>query len=215
MEKRKFFVTVAGNIGSGKSTLTRLISDKFEWTPFYESVTDNPYLKDFYANMKRWSFNLQIYFLAHRFKIHKEITELDKSVIQDRSIYEDVEIFAKNLHKLGRMENRDYETYTSLFTEMTHYLKHPDLLIYLRTDIETLLKQIKLRGRDFEKNIEKNYLEELNGSYEEWIQRYKFGKCLVIESDNIDFVKSDNDLSYIVELVKKELFTDGPLFYSE
>lgn len=195
------FVTIAGNIGSGKSSLTKLIANRFKWVPYFESVTDNPYLKDFYADMHRWSFNLQIYFLAHRFRIHKEITNLGKSVIQDRSIYEDVEIFAKNLYNLGRMSERDYETYHSLFQEMTAYLKPPDLLVYLKADIKTLLNQIRQRGRDFEKNIEVSYLEELNSSYNEWISRYKYGKCLVIESDSLDFVSSAEDLNKIADMI--------------
>lgn len=199
------FVTIAGNIGSGKSSLTKLIASKFNWVPYFESVTDNPYLKDFYDYMQRWSFNLQIYFLAHRFKIHKEITNLGKSVIQDRSIYEDVEIFARNLYNLGRMSERDYNTYSALFREMTSYLKSPDLLIYLKADIETLIKQIKIRGRDFEKNIEISYLEELNASYDDWIGRYEYGKYLIIESDSLDFVNSENDLNYIADLITKEL----------
>lgn len=199
------FVTIAGNIGSGKSSLTRLIADKFNWIPYFESVTDNPYLKDFYTDMNRWSFNLQIYFLSHRFRIHKEITNLEKSVIQDRSIYEDVEIFARNLYNLGRMTERDYKTYHSLFTEMTAYLKPPDLLVYLKADINTLLNQIKQRGRDFEKNIERTYLEELNASYNEWIQRYEYGKCLIIESDSLDFVNSKDDLDKIADMIQKEI----------
>jgi deoxyadenosine/deoxycytidine kinase len=199
------FVTIAGNIGSGKSSLTKLIAEKFGWVPYFESVTDNPYLKDFYDDMKRWSFNLQIYFLAHRFKIHKEITNLGKPVIQDRSIYEDVEIFARNLYNLGRMSERDYKTYSSLFREMASYLKSPDLLIYLKADVETLIKQIKIRGRDFEKNIERTYLTELNTSYDEWISRYEYGKYIIIESDTLDFVNSETDLQYIGDLIKKEL----------
>jgi len=199
------FITIAGNIGSGKSSLTKLIASKFNWVPYFESVTDNPYLKDFYSDMQRWSFNLQIYFLAHRFKIHKEITSLGKSVIQDRSIYEDVEIFARNLYNLGRMSERDYNTYSALFREMTSYLKTPDLLIYLKADIKTLIKQIKIRGRDFEKNIEISYLEELNASYDDWIGRYEYGKYLIIESDSLDFVNSEHDLNFIAGLISKEL----------
>lgn len=203
--EKNTFVTIAGNIGSGKSSLTKLIASKFNWVPYFESVTDNPYLKDFYDDMQRWSFNLQIYFLAHRFKIHKEITNLGKSVIQDRSIYEDVEIFARNLYNLGRMSERDYNTYSALFREMTSYLKSPDLLIYLKADIKTLVKQIKIRGRDFEKNIETSYLEELNASYDEWISRYEYGKYLIIESDSLDFVNSENDLNFVADLISKEL----------
>ncbi len=202
---KKYFVSVAGNIGSGKSSLTKLISEKFDWLPYYESVSDNPYLQDFYSNMKRWSFNLQIYFLAHRFNIHKEILNQKKSVIQDRSIYEDVYIFAKNLHDMGRMDDRDYDTYTKLFNEMVSYLKPPDLLIYLKSNLECLLKKIHLRGRDFEKNIETDYLNNLNKSYDEWIKSYNLGKCLIIESDCIDFVKSKEDFENIVELIKENL----------
>ncbi|MBN1633727.1 MAG: deoxynucleoside kinase [Ignavibacteria bacterium] len=200
MAKNKF-VTIAGNIGSGKSSLTKLIAERYQWIPYFESVGDNPYLKDFYADMNRWSFNLQIYFLSHRFRIHKEITNLNKSVIQDRSIYEDVEIFAKNLYKLGRMSERDYETYNSLFKEMIAYLNPPDLLVYLKADISTLLDQIRHRGRDFEKNIEVSYLEELNSSYNEWIERYKYGKSLIIESDSLDFVSSSEDLDKIANMI--------------
>jgi deoxyadenosine/deoxycytidine kinase len=202
---KKYFVSIAGNIGSGKSTLTKLIAEKFLWTPYYESVADNPYLEDFYIDMKRWSFNLQIYFLSHRFRVHKEITEIQNSVIQDRSIYEDVEIFAKNLFELKRMDFRDYENYKSLFREMTAYLTPPDLLIYLKADVTTLVKQIKLRGRDFEKNIEISYLDKLNNTYDEWMQNYKYGNSMIIETDELDFVQSDKDFKYITDLIEKEL----------
>lgn len=202
---KKYFVSVAGNIGSGKSTLTKLISERFKWIPYYESVSDNPYLQDFYFDMKRWSFNLQIYFLAHRFRTHKEILSRKESVIQDRSIYEDVFIFAKNLHDMGRMDDRDYETYKNLFEEMVSYLKPPDLLVYLKSNLECLLKKIKLRGRDFEKNIEPDYLNNLNNSYEEWIKSYKLGKCLIIESDCLDFVKSEEDFDKIAKLIESNL----------
>ena len=205
MNSKKHFVSVAGNIGSGKSSLTRLISEKLSWTPYFESVKDNPYLEDFYNDMLRWSFNLQVYFLSHRFRIHKEILELEKSVIQDRSIYEDVEIFAKNLFEIGKMEKRDYENYRSLFKEMTSYLKAPDLLIYLKADIPTLMDQINLRGRDFEKNIDKKYIEKLNTSYDKWIRNYNHGKTLIVETDDLDFVNSKNDLDFIIKLAKEKL----------
>jgi len=205
MKEKKYFVSVAGNIGSGKSSLTRLIAEKLDWIPYYESVADNPYLKDFYLDMKRWSFNLQIYFLSHRFKIHKEILSQKKSVIQDRSIYEDVEIFAYNLYQLKRMSRRDYNNYRNLFHEMTYYLKPPDLMVYLKAKIPTLLKQIRLRGRDFEKNIEKSYLERLNKSYNRWIGRYNCGKSVIIETDKLDFVNSKEDLAKITEIIKEEL----------
>jgi len=205
MNSNKYFVSVAGNIGSGKSSLTKLISEKLNWIPYFESVSDNPYLEDFYSDMLRWSFNLQIYFLSHRFRIHKEILEQEKSVIQDRSIYEDVEIFAKNLHEIEMMEKRDYENYQNLFREMTSYLKVPDLLIYLKADLNTLVNQIKQRGRDFEKNIDNNYIEKLNVSYDIWINNYNHGKTLTIESDELDFVNSKNDLDYVIKLVLDKL----------
>lgn len=212
MSSKKIFISVAGNIGSGKSSLTGLLAQKFNWLPYYESVADNPYLSDFYGDMTRWSFNLQIYFLAHRFKIHKDLTEKPGSVIQDRSIYEDVEIFAKNLHKLGKMSDRDYDTYTNLFEDMTAYLQPPDLLVYLQASIPTLVNQIKVRGRDFEKDIDINYLEELNDSYEKWIAGYNLGRVLIINKDNLDFVHSHNDFNFIIEKIEKDLLLDLRLF---
>ncbi|MDZ4712402.1 MAG: deoxynucleoside kinase [bacterium] len=205
MKDKKVFVSIAGNIGSGKSSLTHLISEHMNWKPYYEKVNNNPYLKDFYADMNRWSFNLQVYFLSHRFKTHKEILKKKTSVIQDRSIYEDVEIFAKNLHKLGKMKRRDYDNYKKLFREMTYFLQPPDLLIYLRSSLPKLVKQIKLRGRDFEKNIDVSYLERLNESYEEWIQNYKHGKCLILEAENLDFVNRKSDFKNVVKLMNQNL----------
>jgi len=213
MISKKYFVSVAGNIGSGKSSLTKLVSENLNWIPYFESVNDNPYLEDFYRDMLRWSFNLQIYFLSHRFRIHKEILEQQNSVIQDRSIYEDVEIFAKNLHKIGMMEKRDYKNYQSLFIEMTSYLKAPDLIIYLKADLNTLVNQVKQRGRDFEKNIDKNYIEKLNVSYDKWISNYSHGKTLIIESDGLDFVNSKNDLDYVIKLVLDKLNEQIHNFY--
>lgn len=202
---KKYFISVAGNIGSGKSSLTRMIAKEFRWTPYFESVQNNPYLSDFYIDMKRWSFQLQVYFLSHRFNAHKKIIASKKSVIQDRSIYEDVEIFARNLYLMGRMEKRDYMNYRALFYEMVSYLKPPDLVVYLKADTKTLVKQIKLRGRDFEKSIEKQYLERLNRSYSRWINSYSLGKVLVIESDNIDFVNNPEHFDLIISSIKKNL----------
>jgi deoxyadenosine/deoxycytidine kinase len=182
------FVAIAGNIGSGKSSLTSLLHQKFGWTPHFESVDDNPYLPDFYADMRRWSFHLQVYFLSKRFMLHREISEGGRSVVQDRSIYEDAEIFALNLHRIGKMDDRDYDNYRSLYSAMTSYLRPPNLLIYLRAGIPTLQRQIRLRGRDFEQNIELSYLEQLNDLYEEWILRYALGPVLIIDSDETDFV---------------------------
>jgi deoxyadenosine/deoxycytidine kinase len=205
MPSQPLFVAVAGNIGAGKSSLARLLGERFQWKPYFESVDDNPYLADFYGDMSRWSFHLQIYFLANRFKCHKEIVESSESVIQDRSIYEDAEIFARNLYDIGKMTERDYTNYVSLFHVMMEYLKPPDLMIYLRANIDTLVKQISKRGRDFEQGIQRSYLETLNALYEDWITRYKLGPLLIIESDNLDFVNNKIDLDYILASVKDHL----------
>jgi len=202
---KKVFVSIAGNIGSGKSSLTNLIAKELNWKPYFEKVNNNPYLKDFYMDMDRWSFNLQVYFLSHRFKTHKEILKKKQSVIQDRSIYEDVEIFAKNLHMLGKMENRDYENYRKLFKEMMSFLQPPDLLIYLKSSLPKLIKQIRLRGRDFERNIDIDYLQLLNESYDKWIETYSIGKRLVIETEKLDFVNKKKDFSMIVNLIRYNL----------
>ena len=202
---KSLFVAVAGNIGAGKSSLTRLLAERFGWNPYFESVDDNPYLPDFYGDMSRWSFHLQIYFLANRFKHHKRMTESGESVIQDRSIYEDAEIFARNLHDIGKMDDRDYSNYVSLFQVMTDYLKSPDLMIYLRTSIDTLVQQISRRGRSFEQGIQREYLEQLNKHYEDWITNYHRGPLLIIESDNLDFVNRQTDLELVVRLVNARL----------
>jgi deoxyadenosine/deoxycytidine kinase len=202
---KPLFVAVAGNIGAGKSSLTRLLADHFGWKPYFESVDDNPYLPDFYADMNRWSFHLQIYFLANRFKHHKMMTESGESVIQDRSIYEDAEIFARNLYEIGKMDQRDYENYVSLFEVMTDYLKSPDLMIYLQATVDTLVQQISRRGRSFEQGIQRDYLEQLNKHYENWIARYRRGPLLVIESDHLDFVNRREDLERVIGLVRTEL----------
>jgi deoxyadenosine/deoxycytidine kinase len=205
MPSQPLFVAVAGNIGAGKSSLARLLGERFQWKPYFESVDNNPYLADFYGDMSRWSFHLQIYFLANRFKCHKEIVESSESVIQDRSIYEDAEIFARNLYDIGKMTERDYTNYVSLFHVMMEYLKPPDLMIYLRANINTLVKQISKRGRDFEQGIQRSYLETLNILYEDWINRYKLGPLLIIESDDLDFVNNKKDLDYILTSVKDHL----------
>ncbi len=204
-ETGKVFISIAGNIGSGKSSLTKLLSTHFGWIPFYESVDDNPYLSDFYGDMKRWSFHLQVYFLSNRFINHKKIIEMPESVIQDRSIYEDVEIFARNLHEMGNMDKRDYENYRELFGIMVDYLKPPDLLIYLRANTDTLVRQIRLRGRSYEQSISRDYLELLNASYEDWVKRYDAGRLLVIESDDLDFVNNADHLDDIIRRVKNAL----------
>lgn len=199
------YIAVAGNIGAGKSSLTGLLSKHFGWEAFYESVDDNPYLADFYEDMRRWSFNLQIYFLSSRFRHQKEMLENDVSLIQDRTIYEDVEIFAKNLHEMSLMSDRDFNNYESLFREMSHYLRPPDLLIYLRAQVPTLVKQIQQRGRDYENTIRIDYLERLNRLYEDWITRYPHDK-LIIETDDLDFVNEKEDMGTIIEQVETRLF---------
>lgn len=199
------YVAVAGNIGAGKSSLTGLLGKNFGWETFYESVDDNPYLSDFYEDMRRWSFNLQVYFLSSRFRHQKTMMESERSLIQDRTIYEDVEIFAKNLHQMNLMSDRDFKNYSALFHEMVQYLKPPDLLIYLRAEVPTLVRQIQQRGRDYENTIRIEYLERLNELYEDWIDRYDKEK-LIIDTDNLDFVNDQQDLGKIIELIEQRLY---------
>ncbi|MCX7878744.1 MAG: deoxynucleoside kinase [Ignavibacteria bacterium] len=182
-----------------------MIAKEFRWKAYYESVAGNPYLQDFYKDMRKWSFHLQVYFLSHRFRIHKKILASEKSVIQDRSIYEDVEIFARNLYLMGRMEKRDYMNYRQLFSEMVSFLKPPDLVVYLKAKVDTLIKQINIRGRHFEKQIETKYLERLNRSYGQWVKRYKLGKLIVIESDKLDFVNKRDDFEMIISKIEEAL----------
>ena len=205
LPRRKVFLGIAGNIGSGKSSLTRLLAQHFGWMPFFESVEDNPYLSDFYADMSRWSFHLQVYFLSNRFRSHKSIVEGDAAVVLDRVIYEDAEIFARNLFEIGKMDERDYRNYVALYEVMTEYLRPPDLLIYLRANIDTLVRQIALRGRSFEQSIQREYLEQLNRHYESWIKRYDKGPLLVVESDDLDFVNRREDFERLMETIAKAL----------
>lgn len=203
--RRKVFLGIAGNIGSGKSSLTRLLAQHFGWMPFFESVEDNPYLSDFYADMSRWSFHLQVYFLSNRFRSHKSIVEGNAAVVLDRVIYEDAEIFARNLYEIGKMDERDYRNYIALYEVMTEYLRPPDLLIYLRANIDTLVRQIALRGRSFEQSIQREYLEQLNRHYESWIKRYDKGPLLVVESDDLDFVNRREDFERLMGTIAKAL----------
>lgn len=205
MEKSIQYIAIAGNIGVGKSTLTGLLSKHFNWEAFYESVEDNPYLKDFYEDMSRWSFNLQIYFLSSRFKRQKNILSNNLSFIQDRTIYEDVEIFAKNLHEMALMSDRDFENYRALFKEMSDYIQPPNLLVYLRASVPTLVKQIQSRGRDYESSIRLDYLERLNRLYDQWIDNYPHDK-LIIDTDHLDFVTNQEDLGYVITLIERRLF---------
>ena len=202
----KKYIAVAGNIGAGKSSLTRLLSDYFKWKAFYERVDDNPYLSDFYADMRRWSFNLQVFFLSNRFNHQREIESLPYSVIQDRSIYEDAEIFAKNLHEMGLMSERDYRNYVELYTIMSSYLAAPNLLVYLRASVPTLVRHIQSRGRAFESTIRIEYLEKLHEHYEDWIDRYDAGPKLIVEADQLDFVNSADDRLTVVSQIEGRLF---------
>lgn len=202
----KKHVAIGGNIGAGKSSLTRVLSDYFGWESFYEQVDDNPYLTDFYNDMRRWSFNLQVYFLSSRFKHQQYIENADGSVVQDRSIYEDAEIFARNLHEMGLMSKRDYENYTELFAIMTSYLRPPSLLVYLRASVPTLVNHIQQRGRDYESTIRIDYLERLQRHYENWIEAYDLGPKMIVDVDELDFVNDDDDRRDVVSRIESRLF---------
>lgn len=198
-------IAIAGNIGAGKTTLTKLLAKHFKWTPQYEDVVDNPYLDDFYNEMERWSFNLQVYFLNSRFRQLLEIRKSKKSIIQDRTIYEDAFIFAPNLHAMGLLTNRDFNNYKSLFDLMESVVDAPDLLIYLRSSIPNLVSQIHKRGREYENSISIEYLSRLNERYEAWIHDYKKGKLLIIDVDKINFVDNPEDLGSIINRIDAEL----------
>ena len=198
-------IAIAGNIGAGKTTLTKLLPKHFKWDAHFEDVVDNPYLDDFYHQMERWSFNLQIYFLNSRFRQVREIKETGKTTIQDRTIYEDAYIFAPNLHAMGLMSNRDYNNYKTLFDLMEDLVGSPDLLIYLRSSIPNLVDQIHKRGRDYENTISIEYLSRLNERYEAWVQTYDKGKLLIIDVDNINFVDNPEDLGNIINRIDAEI----------
>jgi deoxyadenosine/deoxycytidine kinase len=198
-------IAIAGNIGAGKTTLTNLLAKHFKWEPQFEEVITNPYLDDFYTQMERWSFNLQIYFLNTRFRQILSIRESGKSVIQDRTIYEDAFIFAPNLHDMGLMTGRDFENYQSLFELMESLVAPPDLMIYLRSSIPNLVKQIHKRGRSYENGISIDYLNRLNEKYEDWVKGYDKGKLIIIDVDNLDFVDNPEDLGSIVNKIDAEL----------
>ena len=198
-------VAIAGNIGAGKTTLTKLLAKHYRWEPQLEDVVDNPYLDDFYNQMERWSFNLQVYFLNSRFRQVLQIRESGKEIIQDRTIYEDANIFAPNLHAMGLMTNRDFENYRSLFELMESFVQGPDLLIYLRSSIPNLVKQIHSRGREYENSISIDYLSRLNERYEAWIHGYNKGKLLIIDVDNLDFVSNPEDLGTVITTIDAEI----------
>ncbi|HNY63692.1 MAG TPA: deoxynucleoside kinase [Bacteroidales bacterium] len=199
-------IAIAGNIGSGKTTLTGMLAKHFNWEPHYESVDDNPYLASFYEDMQRWSFNLQIYFLNCRFRQIHEIRKKNKDIVQDRTIYEDAHIFAPNLHHMGLMASRDFENYQSLFELMSEFIQAPDLLIYLRADVTTLVGQIQKRGREYESSIRLDYLQHLNERYEKWIETYNAGKLLIVDVNNLKFEEVPEDFGVIINMINAELF---------
>jgi len=203
--KKNPFVGLAGNIGVGKTTFTQMISKRLNWTPYFESVDDNPYLQDFYEDMSRWSFNLQIYFLHKRFQSHREMVQSSQGVIQDRTIYEDVEIFARNLYKMGLMDQRDWTNYNHLFQVMTSYLRKPDLIVYLKATTDTLLNRIKGRSRDFEKTIDPEYLHSLNIAYNHWVAQIEDIPVMVVETDTFNIFKDEEELNAIIRKMKEIL----------
>jgi deoxyadenosine/deoxycytidine kinase len=198
-------IAIAGNIGSGKTTLTGLLAKHFGWSPHYEDVETNPYLNSFYEDMQRWSFNLQIYFLNSRFRQVIDIRKSGKTVVQDRTIYEDAYIFAPNLHSMNLMSTRDFDNYSSLFELMSSFIQPPDLLIYLRASVPTLVQQIQKRGREYENAIRLDYLKGLNDRYDEWIDNYKLGKLLVIDVDDLKIAERPEDLGTVIDRINAEL----------
>ena len=201
---QKTFIGIAGNMGTGKSTLTQMMAELLEGWAHFESVADNPYLEDFYRDMPKWSFHLQVYFLVHRFKAHRKIQNLPGIHIQDRTIYEDANIFAPTLHESGHFDDRDYANYLALYDSMTSSLKQPDLMVYVKKSVPRLLEQIRLRNRECEKDVSVGYLENLNSNYDKWVGNYD-GKKLIIESDELDFVKHPEHFEHISNLIKEAL----------
>ncbi len=201
----KKFVTIAGNIGVGKSTLVGLLSAKLGWEAFYEPVTQNPYLADFYRDMSTWAFHSQIFFLTHRLKAHHELSQCPTSVIQDRSVYEDAEVFARNLYLQGHIHPRDYQTYRGLYETVLRFLPPPDLVIYVRASVPTLLKRIALRGRDYERRIPPDYLASLNELYESWLSNFNLCPVLTVPGDDLDFVAHPGHLNLIIAKMQEKL----------
>ncbi|MBP5395429.1 MAG: deoxynucleoside kinase [Bacteroidales bacterium] len=199
-------IAIAGNIGSGKTSLTQLLAKHYNWLPQFEDVDDNPYLTSFYEDMQRWSFNLQVFFLNTRFRHIIDIRKQKKSVVQDRTIYEDAYIFAPNLHEMGLMSSRDYNNYLSLFELIDSFIQAPDLLIYLKADISTLVAHIQQRGRPYEDLIRLDYLKNLNERYDRWAESYNKGKLLVVDVNQVKFTESKADLGFIIDQVDAELF---------
>lgn len=205
MGSKAKYIAVAGNIGAGKTTLSTQLAKYFNWEVHYEDADDNPYLSDFYDDMKRWAFNLQIYFLNSRYKQILEIINGESTVIQDRTIYEDAHIFAPNLHEMGLLSTRDFENYLDLFNTMSSQISAPDLLIYLKANIQTLVSRIHERGRDYEGSMSLDYLKKLNNRYEDWITHYDKGNLLIINADDIDFINDPEDLGSVIDRVSSQL----------
>jgi len=201
----KRFICIAGNIGSGKTTLTGMLSSRYKWEPHFEVVRDNPYLADFYSDMPRWSLQLQVFFLSKRFQAHQKILSSKSSAIQDRSIYEDAHIFARALHESGKMAERDYQNYRDLYTTMMDFLTPPDLVIYIRRSVPALQERIRMRGRDYEESIPDSYLQQLNDCYDDWIADYSLGKVLTVESDDMDIKNNPDHFDYICKKMEDSL----------
>jgi len=209
----KIFIAIAGNIGTGKTTLTQMLSKRFGWQAHYEAVAENPYLEDFYRDMNRWSFPLQIFFLNNRFRAHQAVIQGMDSAIQDRSIYEDANIFARNLYEKGQMEKRDYHNYLELYEVMSSFLTPPDLVVYLRKSLPKLKERIAMRGRAYEKGIPDEYLSHLNFYYDDWMEKYDLGKKLIVDSDSLDFLNNSSDFENLSnqilgKLDQRDLFLD-------
>ena len=207
------FVVVAGNIGSGKTTLTKKLSERLGWKPHFESVQDNPYLADFYKDMSRWAFPLQVYFLNHRFNTHRTIESLTASSIQDRSIYEDANIFARSLYDQGKLDSRDYQNYRSLYESMIQFISPPTLMIFLRRSVPKLQERIKQRGRDYEQAIPVEYLTSLNEYYDEWYANYGLGKSLIVDTDELDFLDNEEHFDRLVKRILYSIDQKDMFFY--
>ncbi|MDX1522200.1 MAG: deoxynucleoside kinase [Anaerolineae bacterium] len=206
-----FFITIAGNMGVGKSSLTKRLAEKLGWTPFYEAVDDNPYIADFFKDMRRWSFHSQMFFLSRRMRLHREMTQQSGSVIQDRSIYEDANIFARNLYEVGDMSQRDYDVYRAVYEEAVQVLPPPHLIVYLKARVPTLIGRVQQRGREYERDISPLYLQQLNELYNSWIEDFTLCPILTIETDHMNFVRSDKDFDYIVDMVAERLAIRVPV----
>lgn len=211
----KKFIVVAGNIGVGKSTLVDLLCSRLGFQPFYEPVTENPYLADFYRQMESWSFHSQVFFLAHRLQLHQDVLRFPSSSIQDRSIYEDAEVFARNLFLQGHMSQRDFETYSTLYHSITGMLPPPDLVIYLKANEDTLLKRISMRGREYERKISREYLSQLNGLYTQWIDDFTLCPVLTVPADNLDYVAQARHLELVAQKVEQKLTGKDEVVFSD